>query len=74
MFTFFLNILCSVDFGVVAVLRPCFRFLSFGLCSGAPNGWSLVYSISGMRVFFRFDPRGVGKLDSSSGGPAAFGF
>ena len=28
-YRFFLkiNILCSVDFGVVAVLRPCFRFL-----------------------------------------------
>ena len=24
---FFMNILCSVDFGVVAVLRLCFRFL-----------------------------------------------
>ena len=33
-FVFLLNIFCSVDFGVVAVLRPCFGFLSFGRCSG----------------------------------------
>ena len=56
-----------MDFGVVAVLQLCFGFPSFGRCSGAPNGWSLVYSICGMRVFFWFDLWGVGRLDSSSG-------
>ena len=40
--SFFLNICCSLDFGVVAVLWLCFGFLSFGHCSGALNGWSLV--------------------------------
>ena len=35
---FFLNMFCSVDFGVVAVLRLCFGFLSFGRCSGARMG------------------------------------
>ena len=63
-----------MDFGVVAVLHPCFGFLSFGYCSGAPNGWSLVYSIFGMRVFFRLDPRGVGRWILPLGGLWLLGF
>ena len=59
---FFLNIFCSVDFGVVAVLQPCFGSLSFGRCSGALNGWSLVNAICGMRVFFRFGSSGNGEV------------
>ena len=43
-------------------------------CSGALNWWSVVYSICGTGVLIRFEPLGVGRLDSSSGGPAAFGF
>ena len=63
-----------MDFGVVAVLRPCFGFLSFVRSSGALNGWSLVNSICGMSVFFRFGSSGVGRSDSSSGGLRLLGF
>ena len=58
----FLNIFCSVDFGVVAVLRLCFGLLSFAHCSGALNGWSLVNSICGMMMFFRFGSSGSSEV------------
>ena len=61
-FVFFKNIFCSVDFGVVAVLQPCFGFLSFGCCSAALNGWSLVDSICEIRVFFWFGSSGSGEV------------
>ena len=61
-FVIFVNIFCQVDFGVAAVLRPCFGFLSFGRCSRVLNGWNLVNSICGMRVFFRFGSSGSSEV------------
>ena len=64
---------CSVDLWVVAVLRPCFGFLSFGCHFGALSEWSLVSGICGMGVFFGMDPRG-GEVGFFPREPATFGF
>ena len=65
---------CSVDFLVVAVLRPCLGFLSFGCRFGALSGWSLINSVCGMGVFSVWIPGGWGGRILPMGGLQLSGF
>ena len=69
-----LFLLCSVDYWVVAVIRLCSGFLSFGCCFRALSEWSFINSVRGIGCCFGFGSPGGGEVGFFLRGPAAFGF